>query len=92
MTEKGKGRVGPSRGNLARPASSVEDAKRLAELRTHFVVVPAGDEARTISCPICKEVFKAEFNEDDEDWIWKNAVKVESRVSNRISSQPYFFC
>src|SRR6267154_871719 len=29
-----------------------------AELHTQFVVVPPGDEAKPISCPICKETLK----------------------------------
>ena len=45
------------------------------------MVVPPGDEAKTISCPICKETLKSEFLEDDEEWVWKNAVLKDDRVS-----------
>ena len=45
-----------------------------------FVVVPPGDEAKPISCPICKETLKSEFMEDDEEWVWRNAVKKDDRV------------
>ena len=34
-----------------------------------------------MSCPICKETLKSEFLEDDEDWVWKNAIKKDDRVS-----------
>lgn len=44
------------------------------------MVVPPGDEAKHIACPICKEVLKSEFQEEDEEWVWLNAVKVEDRV------------
>lgn len=57
-----------------------ELAKRDAELRDMHVVVPPGDEAKPISCPVCKELFKSEFLEDDEEWVWKNAVKKDDRV------------
>ena len=57
-----------------------EAAKREADLRAMFVVVPAGDEAKAISCPICKEPLKSEFLEDDEDWVWRNAIKKDDRV------------
>ena len=57
-----------------------EAAKRDAELRAMFVVVPPGDEAKPISCPICKEPLKSEFMEDDEEWVWRNAVKREDKV------------
>lgn len=61
-------------------AAAEEAAKREAELRASFVVVPPGDEAKVISCPICKEVLKSEFLEDEEDWVWKNAVKKDEKV------------
>lgn len=47
-------------------------------------MVPPGDEAKQVSCPICKETLKSEFLEDDEDWVWKNAVMKDDRV--RLSS------
>ena len=55
-------------------------AKREAELRAMHVVVPPGDEAKPISCPICKELLKSEFLEDDEEWVWRNAIKKDDRV------------
>ena len=56
----------------------------MADLRAQYVVVPAGDEARVISCPVCKEGLKPEFNEDDEEWVWKNAANVDGRVGLSI--------
>jgi pre-mRNA cleavage complex 2 protein Pcf11 len=50
------------------------------DLRAQFVVVPAGAEAKMIACPVCKEVLRAEFNEDDEEWVWRNAMDVDGRV------------
>lgn len=76
---KGKGREDGSRLYNARGAAE-EVAKRDAELRAQYVVVPAGDEAKLVSCPICKELLKSEFLEDDEDWVWKNAIKKDSKV------------
>ena len=46
-----------------------------------YVVVPPGDEAQAVSCPICKEPLKSEFLEDDEEWVWRNAVKKDDKVS-----------
>jgi hypothetical protein len=60
--------------------AAAEQAKKEAELRAQFVVVPAGDEATPISCPICKESLKPEFLEDDEEWVWKNAVRKDDKV------------
>lgn len=45
------------------------------------VVAPTDpiDEAK--NCPICKEKFKSEWNEEDEEWVFYNAVKVDGTVS-----------
>jgi hypothetical protein len=67
----------------AKAAAAAEVLKRDAELRALFVVVPPGDEAKPISCPICKESLKSEFLEDDEEWVWKNAIMKDDKV--RIS-------
>ncbi|KIP12904.1 hypothetical protein PHLGIDRAFT_61295 [Phlebiopsis gigantea 11061_1 CR5-6] len=72
----GKGRIDGSRPK----ALAAEVAQRDAELRATFVVVPPGDEAKLISCPICKETLKSEFMEDDEEWVWRNAVKRDDRI------------
>ncbi|KAH7929411.1 hypothetical protein BV22DRAFT_1029463 [Leucogyrophana mollusca] len=77
---KGKGRADGSRPLNAKASAAAEAANREAELRAQFVVVPQGDEAKTISCPICKETLKSEFLEDDEEWVWKNAVKKDDRI------------
>jgi len=77
---KGKGRADGHRRLNPKAAATAEVAKREAELRALYVVVPPGDEAKPISCPICKETLKSEFLEDDEDWVWKNAIKKDDRV------------
>jgi pre-mRNA cleavage complex 2 protein Pcf11 len=77
----GKDSVGRLRRPLnAKAAAAAEVAKREAELRAQYVVVPPGDEAKPQSCPICKEPMIAEFLEEDEDWVWKNAVKKDDKV------------
>ena len=58
---KGKGRTNGHRPLNAKAAAAAEAAKREAELRALYVVVPPGDEAKPISCPICKELLKSEF-------------------------------
>lgn len=69
-------------------AVAEEKAKREAELRAMFVVVAPGEEAKQFSCPVCKEPMKCEFLEDDEEWVWKNAVKRDDKVRLRpISNQ-----
>jgi pre-mRNA cleavage complex 2 protein Pcf11 len=42
-----------------------------------FVVAPSDDPGvATKPCPICKELFKSEWSEDEEEWVWKDAIKV----------------
>lgn len=41
--------------------AAAEAAKVDAGLRAMTVVVPPGDEAKAISCPICKEPLKSGF-------------------------------
>ncbi|KAA1466337.1 hypothetical protein DENSPDRAFT_831152 [Dentipellis sp. KUC8613] len=77
---KGKGPADPSRPQNAKAAAAAETAKRDAELLSQYVVVPPGDEAKLIACPICKETLKSEFQEEDEEWVWKNAVKIDDRI------------
>lgn len=85
---KGKGRIDGPRSSAKK---AVDVAQRDAELRAQFVVVPPGDEAKSISCPICKETIKAEFLEDDEEWVWRNAVKKEDRVRRPSSHLSLLF-
>lgn len=57
-------------------------------LRESFVVVPPGDEVKSISCPVCKETLKSEFRDEDEEWVWTNAVRVKDKVCHR---KPFNF-
>ncbi|TCD68212.1 hypothetical protein EIP91_011384 [Steccherinum ochraceum] len=79
---KGKGRADAPHSMKA--AAAADAAKVEAELRALYVVVPPGDEAKPISCPICKEPFKSEFNEDDEEWIWRNAVRKDDKIYHAV--------
>ncbi|KAI0796733.1 hypothetical protein C8Q75DRAFT_742075 [Abortiporus biennis] len=78
--DKGKGRADVSGPSNTKAAAAVEAAKVEAELRSLYVVVPPGDEATTLSCPICKEPLKSEFIEDDEEWVWRNAIKKDDKI------------
>lgn len=50
------------------------------QLKNAYVVIPLGDEAKTVTCPICKEVLNPEFLEEEEEWVYKNAIEVKDRV------------
>ncbi|KZP20967.1 hypothetical protein FIBSPDRAFT_741406, partial [Athelia psychrophila] len=68
--------------------AAAEVGKCDADLRALFIVVPPGDEAKPISCPICKETIKSEFLVDDEDWVWKNAILKDDKVCYSLLSAP----
>ena len=78
---KGKGRETTVNNDKVTDAHvSTETIKRNDTLRASVVVVPPGDEAKTIHCPVCKEPLKSEFQEDEEEWIWRNALQVKDKV------------
>lgn len=61
-------------------AALVEKMERAIDLESRYVTIPPGDEAKLVACPICKETLQIEFLEDEEEWIWRNAVKKDDRV------------
>lgn len=72
---KGKGRA------LDAPSTvEVDKAKRDAELRASIVIVPAGEETKSITCPVCKESLRSEFLDEEEEWVWRNAIRVKDKV------------
>lgn len=44
------------------------------------VVVPMDSAIAAQPCPICKEKFESEWSEDEEEWIWRNAVDIDGTV------------
>ncbi|KAJ7179034.1 hypothetical protein C8R46DRAFT_1072257 [Mycena filopes] len=77
---KGKGREAGVRPMNAKAAAAAEVAKRDADLRAQYVVVPRGEEANPVACPICKEQFKSGFLDEEEEWVWRNAMLKDERV------------
>jgi hypothetical protein len=55
-------------------------AKKREELQSAWIPVPSDPTKAALPCPICKEKFISEFNEDEEEWIWKNAVEADGQV------------
>jgi pre-mRNA cleavage complex 2 protein Pcf11 len=61
----------------ARAAAAAQEKE--TRLKDEYVEVPLGDEAKTVTCPICKEVLSPEFLEDEE-LVYKNAVNPNGKV------------
>lgn len=55
-------------------------AERVAALQRKWVRVPGDSSKAAIPCPICKEVFKSEWSEEEEEWVWRNALDVNGTV------------
>jgi len=52
--------------------------------RASFVVVPAGEETKSIRCPVCKEAIRSEFWEEEEEWVWRGVVKVKEKIFHTV--------
>ncbi|WRT66372.1 uncharacterized protein IL334_003327 [Kwoniella shivajii] len=55
-------------------------AERLSQLRQKWVKVPQDSKKALAVCPVCKESFVKEWSEDDEEWIWKNALNINGTI------------
>jgi hypothetical protein len=83
--------IDPAAGSLSgmapRPTAAAVSQQRLTdELVKKWVVVPAEDKTGggKRRCPICKEEFVDEFVQDEEEWVWRNCVKVKNSVSRAL--------
>lgn len=54
-------------------------AERIAALRRKWVRAPS-DPNNAPPCPICKDQFKPEFSEDEEEWVFMNAIDVHGTI------------
>uniref|UniRef100_V5E3A2 CID domain-containing protein n=2 Tax=Kalmanozyma brasiliensis (strain GHG001) TaxID=1365824 RepID=V5E3A2_KALBG len=45
-----------------------------------FVIAPTDTVLAAQPCPICKEAFKSQWSEDEEEWIWLNAIQVDNEA------------
>lgn len=62
-------------------ANAIAKATKTAEeLQKKWVRVPSGPQSASAVCPVCKEGFKREWSEDEEEWVWRNAIDVSGKV------------
>ncbi|KAK4685215.1 hypothetical protein P7C73_g4940, partial [Tremellales sp. Uapishka_1] len=69
--------AGPS--SPSKPAAAKLTAEKLASLAKRWVRVPQ-DARKDKPCPICKEMFKAEWSQEEEEWIFSNAIEVSGNI------------
>lgn len=64
-------------GGIGASLTPTQEAELKAATKS-FVVAPSDDpDAATRPCPVCKELFKSEWSEEEEEWIWKNCLLVD---------------
>ena len=83
---EGKGRVDACYSFTRRTAEEEQP------LQFSYVVIPPGDEAKSLHCPVCKEILKSEFLEEDEEWVWRDAVMVKDMVVILFKYSSSFIC
>lgn len=74
----GPSSTSPKKSDSALPVLTGE---RLAALKRKWVPAPSDPVKAKKPCPICKEQFKSEWSEDEEEWVFMNAVETQGTVS-----------
>lgn len=69
---------GGASASSANKGLSVQQEAELKAATDAWVVAPTDAGQVNAPCPICKEKFQSEWSEEEEEWIWKNARKVEN--------------
>ena len=59
---------------LAAAAAAKNDPKN------EFIPVPSDHALANAPCPICQEKFETSWNEEAQDFVWMDAVKIGGRV------------
>ncbi|KAI0221696.1 mRNA 3' end processing factor [Massospora cicadina] len=63
-----------------------EIAQLIAKLEKSTVVVPADHAGQ--ACPICQDKFTSCWSDEQEDWIYKNAITVDGQVKFHLRLTP----
>lgn len=68
-------------------ANGIEAAKALAaataaknDPKNKYIPVPDDSTLANTPCPICQEKFETSWNEDAQDFVWMDAIKIGTRV------------
>ena len=58
-----------------------EEAEAAAEIAKATIKAPTNPVKAAKPCPICKDGFKSQWSEADEEFLWLDAKKVDGTVS-----------
>ena len=48
--------------------------------KSKFIPVPNDAILSSAPCPICQEKFETSWNDDTQDFVWRDAVKIGNRI------------
>ncbi|RSH87338.1 hypothetical protein EHS25_003247 [Saitozyma podzolica] len=89
VTDFANSEAGPSKSpTKAQTEKDIASSKIAGEaLQNRWVKVPSDPAKAARPCPICKEPFKSEWSDEEETWIWKNAVEVDGKIYHATCRQ-----
>jgi pre-mRNA cleavage complex 2 protein Pcf11 len=66
---------------MAAAAQTAKEEQEEAPMPVSKIVRPSDPVKASRPCPICKEGFQSEFSEEDEEWLWVDAIELDGIVS-----------
>ncbi|KAG9301109.1 hypothetical protein G9A89_012492 [Geosiphon pyriformis] len=66
--------------NISSSKNSTNTSQTKDEVNESTVIVPLDWEKISKPCPICQEKFKKFYSDPDDEWIFKNAIEVDSVI------------
>lgn len=79
-TEEGEDVVpNGAKGSQAQAAAAAAEAAQ-KDPKNQYILVPDDHALANAPCPICQEHFQKSYDDSISDWVWKDAVKVGTRV------------
>lgn len=67
-----------AKGSQAQAAAAAEAAQK--DPKNKFILVPSDHALANAPCPICQEPFEKSYDDSISDWVWKDAIKIGTRV------------
>lgn len=86
----GGGGAGLDGGDGKGGLTAAQDKALKEKFAKSFVIAPTDPDLASKPCPICKEAFKSQWSEDEEEWIWLNAIKVDNANSSDGGGEVYY--
>ncbi|KAJ9474267.1 Protein PCF11 [Pseudozyma hubeiensis] len=83
-SHKSSAAAGNSSDRDGKSISAAQDKALKEKFAKTFVIAPTDAELAAKPCGICKESFKSQWSEDEEEFVWLNAIKVEDATGAEV--------